>query len=250
MSFLQRYILNLPKLLGLVCSLNSLLFARPTGGFLDRELSVFEECHQAVMGEVAHIDVAHGEFHHGRPPAFADGAMILDCWAGGGRANLSGSQCGLPTWKSAHFDGSFTVGWHEWGMTPTDCSFVRVPKTYLIWVAAGSAAIVIAVASLSPQSPAIETGFGDKLDHLAAYSVLSLLVALDWSGRVAPGVIVGAAVGFGGLLELLQHFSPGRQSDWADFAVNSVGAVTGLALAVLVRRTVAALARTSTSSSL
>jgi hypothetical protein len=75
-SFLQRYILNLPKLLGLVCSLNSLLFARPTGGFLDRELSVFEECHQAVMGEVAHIDVAHGEFHPGRPPAFADGAMI------------------------------------------------------------------------------------------------------------------------------------------------------------------------------
>jgi VanZ family protein len=80
--------------------------------------------------------------------------------------------------------------------------------------------------------------------------VLSLLVALGWSGRVAPGVIVGAAVGFGGLLELLQTFSPGRQSDWADFAVNWVGAVTGLALAVLVRRTVAALARTSTSSSL
>jgi hypothetical protein len=67
-SLLQRYILNLPKL----------LFARPAGRFLDRELSVFEECHQAVMGEVAHIDVAHGELHHGRPPAFPDGAMILD----------------------------------------------------------------------------------------------------------------------------------------------------------------------------
>ena len=66
MSFLQRYILNLPKL----------LFARPAGCFLDRELSVFEECHQTVMDEVAHIDVAHGEFHPGRPPAFADGAMI------------------------------------------------------------------------------------------------------------------------------------------------------------------------------
>ena len=175
--------------------------------------------------------------------------MILDCWAGGGRANLTGSQCGLPTWKSDYFDSSFTVGWHEWGMTPTDCSFVRVPKTHLIRVAAGSAAIVIAVASLSPQSPTIETGFGDKLDHLAAYSVLSLLVALGWSGRVAPGVIVGVAVGFGGLLELLQTFSPGRQADWADFAVNSVGAVTGLALAMLVRRMLTAFARTPTSSS-
>ena len=134
-------------------------------------------------------------------------------------------------------------------MTPPDCSFLRVPKTHLIRVPAGSAAIVIAVASLSPQSPAIETGFGDKLDHLAAYSVLSLLVALGWSGRVVPGVIVGAAVGFGGLLELLQPFSPGRQSDWADFAVNWLGALIGLAIAVLVRRMLAALARTPTSSS-
>jgi hypothetical protein len=65
------------------------------------------------MGEVALIDVAHGEFHPGRPPAFPDGNMILDYWAGGGRANLTGSQCGLSTWKFAYFDGSFTVGWHE-----------------------------------------------------------------------------------------------------------------------------------------
>jgi VanZ family protein len=156
----------------------------------------------------------------------------------------------ISTRKSTCLDGSFTAVRHEWGMTPTDCSFLRVPKTHLIRVATGSAAIVIAAASLSPQSPAIETGFGDKLDHLTAYSVLSLLVALGWSGRVAPGVIVGAAVGFGGLLELLQHFSPGRQADWADFAVNSLGAVTGLALAMLVRRTLAAFARTPTSSSL
>jgi VanZ family protein len=115
-------------------------------------------------------------------------------------------------------------------------------------VAAGSAAIVIAVASLSPQSPVIETGFGDKLDHLAAYSVLSLLVALGWSGRFAPSVIVGAAAGFGGLLELLQHFSPGRQGVWADFAVNSLVALTGQAVAILVRRMLTAFARTPTSS--
>jgi VanZ family protein len=157
---------------------------------------------------------------------------------------------GLLNWRSVYFDGSFTVGWHKWGMIPTDCSFLRVPKTHLIRMAAGSAAIVIAFASLSPQSPAIETGFGDKLDHLAAYSVLNLLVALGWSGRVAPAVIVGAAVGFGGLLELLQHFSSGRQADWADFAVNSLGALIGLAIAILVRRLLTTFARTSTSSSL
>jgi VanZ family protein len=73
---------------------------------------------------------------------------------------------------------------------------------------------------------------------------------LGWSGRFAPGVVIGAAVGFGGLLELLQTFSPGRQADWADFAVNSLGALIGLAVAILVRRTLAAVARTSPSSSL
>ena len=115
-------------------------------------------------------------------------------------------------------------------------------------MAAAGVAIVIAVASLSPQLPAIETGFGDKLDHLAAYSVLSLLVGLGWSERFVPSVIVGAAVGFGGLLELLQHVSPGRQADWADFAANSLGALAGIAIAMVVRRTVTAFARTSSSS--
>jgi VanZ family protein len=166
-----------------------------------------------------------------------------------GRMGWRTADTTLSTRKPACLDGSFTVVRHEWGMTPTDCSFVRVPKTHLIRVAAGSAAIVIAAASLSPQSPAIETGFGDKLDHLVAYSVLSLLVALGWSGRFAPGVIVGAAVGFGGLLELLQTFSPGRQADWADFAVNSLGALIGLAVAILVRRMLTAFVRTPTSSS-
>jgi VanZ family protein len=146
-------------------------------------------------------------------------------------------------------DGSFTVIRHEWGMIPTDCSRLRIPKTRLIRVAAAGAAVVIAVASLSPQLPAIETGFGDKLDHLAAYSVLSLLVGLGWSERFVPSVIVGAAVGFGGLLELLQHFSPGRQANWADFMVNSLGALAGLALAMLVRKTVIAFTRTRPSSS-
>jgi len=36
---------------------------------------------------------------------------------------------------------------------------------------------------------------------------LTLLIALDWSGRVPLGVIAGTAIGFGGLLELLQAFS-------------------------------------------
>ncbi len=122
------------------------------------------------------------------------------------------------------------------------------PKAPLIRIATAGAAIVVAVASLSPQSPAIETGFGDKLDHLVAYAVLSLLMALGWSGRISLVVIFGTAAGFGGFLELLQAISPGRQPDWGDFAVNSFGALIGLAVAMLVRRILTSFARALTSS--
>jgi hypothetical protein len=87
-------------------------------------------------------------------------------------------------------------------MTQTDRFLIRIPKATLIRMAAAGAAIVVALASLSPQSPAIETGFGDKLDHLVAYSVLSLLMALGWSGRIAVGATLEAMVSFGGILEL------------------------------------------------
>ncbi len=113
---------------------------------------------------------------------------------------------------------------------------LRIPMVSAIRLAAAGAAVVVAVASLSPQSPAVASGLGDKLDHLAAYTVLTVLMALGWAGRISIGIIFAAVAGFGGLLELLQAFSPGRQPDWADFAVNTTGCLIGLAAAVLIRR--------------
>ena len=121
-------------------------------------------------------------------------------------------------------------------MTHIDSVLLRTPNVFLVRAAAVCAAVVIAFASLSPQAPAIQSGLSDKVDHLAAYMVLMLLMALGWSHRIALGALLGAAVGFGGLLELLQAFSPGRQPDWADFAVNSCGALIGLAFAWLAFR--------------
>lgn len=121
-------------------------------------------------------------------------------------------------------------------MTHIDSILLRPPNVFLVRAAAVCAAVVIAFASLSPQAPAIQSGLSDKVDHLAAYTVLMLLMALGWSHRIGLGVLLAAAIGFGGLLELLQAFSPGRQPDWADFAVNSCGALIGLAFAWLVFR--------------
>jgi hypothetical protein len=59
-------------------------------------------------------------------------------------------------------------------MTPAVCSFLRLSKTYLIRVVAAGASIVIAVASLTPQSLAIGNGFGDKL-NLRSYRLFGCL---------------------------------------------------------------------------
>ena len=57
--------------------------------------------------------------------------------------------------------------------------------------------VIIAVASLSPQAPAVATGISDKADHLTAYACLGFLLTLDWSRRTSGPVIMaaGAAVG-------------------------------------------------------
>jgi VanZ family protein len=123
-------------------------------------------------------------------------------------------------------------------MASSNYASLRPPPLWLTWLAralAAGAAIVITAASLSPTAPIVETGFGDKLDHLAAYAVLALLAVPGWSGLIAPGIIAATAIGFGGLLELLQAFAPGRQPGWADFTVNSLGVLAGWTIASRLR---------------
>jgi VanZ family protein len=122
------------------------------------------------------------------------------------------------------------------GMPDIENPLLRIPVVPVIRLAAAGAAVGIAVASLSPWSPAVASGLSDKLDHLAAYTVLTVLMALGWAGRISMGIVFAAVTGYGGLLELLQAFSPGRQPDWADFAVNTTGCLVGLAATVLIRR--------------
>ena len=95
---------------------------------------------------------------------------------------------------------------------------------------------IIAVASLSPQVPAVATGISDKVDHLAAYACLGFLLTLDWSRRTSGPVIMAAGAATGAMLELLQALVPGRQPDWGDVAVNTMGVLAGWLLASVLRR--------------
>lgn len=78
-------------------------------------------------------------------------------------------------------------------------------------------------------------GISDKIEHFAAYSVLSFLITFtlyfrenkDWIGRhyLLAGILISS---FYGLFdEIHQFFIPGRYCEFYDFIANILGASTG-----------------------
>jgi VanZ family protein len=72
----------------------------------------------------------------------------------------------------------------------------------------------------------------DKLEHFTAYFGLTLLASLGWGLRRSLAWILLGMVALGGALEILQNMV-GRDGEWGDFAANDLGALTGLAVAVV-----------------
>ena len=83
------------------------------------------------------------------------------------------------------------------------------------WLALGWT-MIIAGLSLLPADHAVIGPFGDKWDHLAAYTVLAGLVTLAGNGCLKPWQAAVLAAGYGALLEALQLIVPGRFSEWQD----------------------------------
>ncbi|WP_218509418.1 VanZ family protein [Variovorax sp. dw_308] len=91
-------------------------------------------------------------------------------------------------------------------------------KRYAFW----ATGLVVLVLSLLPVVPAeIPTTGWDKSNHMLAFVVLALLGRLAYR-RNWRGVLVGL-VAFGGLIEVLQSFTPTREAEWADLFADSLG---------------------------
>jgi VanZ family protein len=73
----------------------------------------------------------------------------------------------------------------------------------------------------------------DKLVHGGAYAGLALLSMLAFERRRGIAVALSMIL-LGAVIELLQHFSPGRTPDVADAIANSVGVLSGIALGILL----------------
>ena len=107
--------------------------------------------------------------------------------------------------------------------------WMRRAGAWLFWPALA----VVAWGELTPHPPALPGLLEwDKLEHFTAYFGLTLLASLGWGLRRSLTWILLGMVALGGALEILQNMV-GRDGEWGDFAANDLGALTGLAMAVV-----------------
>ena len=96
--------------------------------------------------------------------------------------------------------------------------------------------ILLAVLSLLPAQDMVRTGIPGELEHFIAYAG-SAGIAIAGYGQRGTVRIIGLFWIYAGVLEYLQHFSPGRHPSIVDFAASALGAFFGGVVgALLVRR--------------
>ncbi len=97
--------------------------------------------------------------------------------------------------------------------------------------------ILLAVLSLLPAQEMVRTGIPGQLEHFLAYAGSATIAMAGYGRRRGAMRIIGLLWIYAGILEYLQHFSPGRHPSIADFAASALGALCGgLAAALLARR--------------
>ena len=113
------------------------------------------------------------------------------------------------------------------------------PTTTLQWTRLWTILCLLALAVLSwtPGSVMVRTGIlSTHQEHFLAYLLSALTISVA-RGRVMPATWPGfALVCYAGALEMGQLYVPGRHPAFADFLTSSLGAVTGIVLALLLAR--------------
>lgn len=94
-------------------------------------------------------------------------------------------------------------------------------------------AIIIGIGYLSLTPTGGVTLGNDKISHFLAYTVLMLNIGLIWytnRKRLMNGIIF--ALSYGALIEVVQHFVPGRVMSINDIYANAIGVLLGLLITV------------------
>ncbi len=96
--------------------------------------------------------------------------------------------------------------------------------------------VLLAVLSLVPAQEMVRTGLPSQLEHLAAYAGAAAIAVAGYGPSQSGIRIICCFWVYAGVLECLQHFSPGRHPSIEDFAVSALGALCGGLTVLLVRR--------------
>lgn len=103
------------------------------------------------------------------------------------------------------------------------------------WLLLGGAlvALVIYLSLSDIRLPQVPSGFGDKVNHLIAYGVLTVWFGqlfLAWNKRA---VVAVALIALGVSMEFMQGMTAYRVFEWQDAFANLFGVVLGLAAIAL-----------------
>jgi VanZ family protein len=98
------------------------------------------------------------------------------------------------------------------------------------------AAAVVTVLSLLPQQDLPKVGVSDKIEHLLSYFVLAILGSFAVRERRSLLYLFVLLCAMGGVIELLQAFSPGRSPDIVDALVDGAGAAAGVLIGAAFAR--------------
>jgi len=90
----------------------------------------------------------------------------------------------------------------------------------------------ILVLSLLPSTTPMPTTGWDKTNHLLGFTTLTVLGRLAYPRSPAWPLALGL-LGFGGLIEFLQSFTPTRSAGWTDVVADAIGIALGWGLAWL-----------------
>ena len=96
--------------------------------------------------------------------------------------------------------------------------------------------VLLAVLSLLPAQDMVRTGFPGRVEHFVAYAGSAAIAIAGYGARRGAAQIVGGFWVYAGILEYLQHFSPGRHPAIGDFTASALGALCGGFVTALIRR--------------
>jgi len=93
--------------------------------------------------------------------------------------------------------------------------------------------LAIGYLSLIPHTMEIRTPLPPGVEHFVGYAGTAGLLAIEYS-TASLAIIFGPLSAYSAILELLQHFSPGRHPDLAGALWSSAGAFVGVAVVRLL----------------